>query len=123
MAQEQSPKIDIETSIKNVTKRDGLLADFDENKIYNAILKAGASTGEFKEAEAWLLTAQVMKVMNHKFIEAIPTIEQIQDIVEQTLISANYFATAKAYILYREQRIGQSDGKLLAEPCLSGRSR
>ena len=104
MAQEQSPKIEIETSIKNVTKRDGLLADFDESKIYNAILKAGTSTGEFKEAEAWLLTAQTMKVINHKFSETIPTIEQIQDIVEQTLISANYFATAKAYILYREQR-------------------
>ena len=101
---EQSPNFEIATNIKNVTKRDGILAPFDSSKIYNAILKAGNSTGEFKEAEAWLLTAQVMKVVNHKFEEEIPTIEQIQDIVEQTLISANYFATAKAYILYRDKR-------------------
>ena len=51
MAQEQSPKIEIATDIKNVTKRDGLLAEFDESKIYNAILKAGTSTGEFGESD------------------------------------------------------------------------
>ncbi len=104
MAEEQSLKLNMETNVKDVTKRDGVLAPFDSSKIYNAILKAGNSTGEFKEAEAWLLTAQVLKVINHKFEESIPTIEQIQDIVEQTLISANYFATAKSYILYRDQR-------------------
>lgn len=105
MAEEQNPTFNkIKTDIKNVTKRDGTLAPFDESKIYNAILKAGTSTGEFGESDAWLLTAQVMKVVNHKFAEALPSIEQIQDIVEQVLISANYFATSKAYILYRDQR-------------------
>ena len=105
MAEEQNPNFkQIKTDIQNVTKRDGTLAPFDETKIYNAILKAGASTGEFGESDAWLLTAQVMKVINHKFSESLPSIEQIQDIVEQVLISANYFATSKAYILYREQR-------------------
>ena len=93
-----------EIKIENVTKRDGTLAPFDSSKIYNAILKAGNSTNEFGEQEAWLLTAQVLKVIEHKFAEALPTIEQIQDVVEQVLISANYFATAKAYILYRDQR-------------------
>ena len=48
---EQSPNFEIATEIKNVTKRDGILAPFDSSKIYNAILKAGTSTGEFKEAE------------------------------------------------------------------------
>ena len=105
MAEEQNPNFkQIKTDIQNVTKRDGTLAPFDETKIYNAILKAGTSTGEFGESDAWLLTAQVMKVINHKFSESLPSIEQIQDIVEQVLISANYFATSKAYILYREQR-------------------
>ena len=105
MAEEQNPNFkQIKTDIKNVTKRDGTLAPFDETKIYNAILKAGTSTGEFGESDAWLLTAQVMKVINHKFNESLPSIEQIQDIVEQVLISANYFATSKAYILYRDQR-------------------
>ena len=105
MAEEQNPNFkQIKTDIQNVTKRDGTLAPFDETKIYNAILKAGTSTGEFGESDAWLLTAQVMKVINHKFSESLPSIEQIQDIVEQVLISANYFATSKAYILYRDQR-------------------
>ncbi len=104
MAAEHNPLFDIETNVKSVTKRDGVLVPFDSNKIYNAILKAGNSTGEFKESEAWLLTAQVLKVIDHKFSDSIPSIENIQDIVEQALISANYFATAKAYILYREQR-------------------
>ncbi len=93
-----------ETGIENVTKRDGTLAPFDSTKIYNAVLKAGTTTGEFGEQESWLLTAQVLKVLKHKFSESLPCIEQIQDIVEQVLISANYFATAKAYILYRDQR-------------------
>ena len=91
-------------AIDSVTKRDGTLAPFDSNKIYSAIKKAGESTGEFGESESWLLTSQVLKVLKHKFSESLPTIENIQDIVEQALISANYFATAKAYILYRDQR-------------------
>ena len=91
-------------AIDTVTKRDGTLAPFDSNKIYSAIIKAGESTGEFGESESWLLTSQVLKVLKHKFAESLPDIEHIQDIVEQVLISANYFATAKAYILYRDQR-------------------
>ncbi|MBP3516465.1 MAG: ribonucleoside triphosphate reductase [Alphaproteobacteria bacterium] len=93
-----------ELPISNVTKRDGTLAPFDSSKIFGAINKAGTTTGEFGEQESWLLTAQVLKVLKHKFAESLPSIEQIQDIVEQVLISANYFATAKAYILYRDQR-------------------
>lgn len=99
------PALENETiAIDSVTKRDGTLAPFDSNRIYNAILKAGTTTSEFGEQEAWLLTAQVLKVLKYKFAESLPSIEQIQDIVEQVLISANYFATAKAYILYRDQR-------------------
>ncbi len=90
--------------IENVTKRDGTLAPFDSEKIFNAILKAGEATKEFGESESWLLTGQALKVLNHKFSESLPSIEQIQDIVEQVLISSNYTATAKSYILYREQR-------------------
>lgn len=105
-----------EIAIESVTKRDGTLAPFDSNKIYNAILKAGTNTGEFGEQESWLLTAQVLKVLTHKFSESLPSIEQIQDVVEQVLISANYFATAKAYILYRDQRNRmRSDKKVMVD--------
>ena len=102
--------------IDNVTKRDGTLAPFDSNKIYGAINKAGATTKEFGEEESWLLTAQVLKVLKHKFAESLPSIEQIQDVVEQVLISANYFATAKAYILYRDQRNrARNDHKVMVD--------
>ena len=109
--------LDNETiAIESVTKRDGSLAPFDSNRIYNAILKAGTSTNEFGEQEAWLLTGQVLKVLKHKFAESLPSIEQIQDIVEQVLISANYFATAKAYILYRDQRNrSRADKKVMVD--------
>ncbi len=101
---------------EEITKRDGTLAPFDSTKIYNAILKAGTSTGEFGEQESWLLTAKVLKVMEHKFVESLPSIEQIQDIVEQVLISDNYFQTAKAYILYRDQRNRmRSDKKVMVD--------
>lgn len=107
---------DEKINIESVTKRDGTLAPFDSSKIHNAISKAGASTGEFGEQEGWLLTAQVLKVLKHKFAESLPTIENIQDIVEQVLISANYFATAKAYILYRDQRNRmRSDRKVMVD--------
>ena len=103
-------------NISQVTKRDGTLAPFDSNKIYQAILKAGNSTGEFGENEAWLITGQVLKVMKHKYAETLPTIENIQDIVEQALISSNYFATAKAYILYRDQRNrARTDRKVMVD--------
>ena len=103
-------------AIDSVTKRDGTLAPFDSNIIYNAIKKAGESTGEFGESESWLLTSQVLKVLKHKFSESLPTIEHIQDIVEQVLISANYFATAKAYILYRDQRNrARTDRKVMVD--------
>ncbi len=103
-------------NIESVTKRDGTLAPFDSSKIFNAINKAGTTTGEFGEQESWLLTAQVLKVLKHKFAESLPSIEQIQDIVEQVLISSNYFATAKAYILYRDQRNrARADHKVMVD--------
>ena len=91
--------------LKNVITREGQSVSFDASKIEKAIEKAGFATGEFGIEEAWLLAGQVVKVLKHRFAHGVaPTIEQIQDIVEQALISANYFKTARAYIVYREQR-------------------
>lgn len=85
-----------------VIKRDGQRADFDAGKIRSALLRAGQASGEFGEAEADLLTAQVAKVLIHSFRGSSPEIERIQDVVEQSLIAANHLATARAYIVYRE---------------------
>ena len=91
--------------LSGVIKRDGAQVAFDSQKIVAAIGKAGTATGEFGNDEAELLAGQVIKVLRHRFGDAvIPTIEQIQDVVEQVLISSNYYKTAKSYIVYREQR-------------------
>lgn len=91
--------------LTEVVKRDGEKHAFDASKIAVAIAKAGEATNEFGQDEAWLLTRQVIKVLKHKFaFGIIPAIEQIQDVVEQVLISSNYYKTARAYIIYRERR-------------------
>jgi ribonucleoside-triphosphate reductase len=87
-----------------VLKRDSSEVPFDAGKIESAILRAGQASGEFGEPEAALLTAQVVKVLSHRFQNGrLPDIEGIQDVVEQTLIAANHFETARSYIVYREQ--------------------
>lgn len=91
--------------LTEVIKRDGEKHAFDASKIAMAITRAGEATNEFGSDEAWLLTRQVIKVLKHKFaFGTIPAIEQIQDVVEQVLISSNYYKTARSYIVYREQR-------------------
>ncbi len=87
-----------------LNKRDGSTVTFDASRIEKALEKAGQATHEFDSLEAQLLTRQVVKVLSHRFGHTqIPDIEAIQDIVEQVLISANHFETARAYIVYREQ--------------------
>ncbi len=87
-----------------IVKRSGEVAAFDGDKIRVAIERAGKATGEFDGPEAQLLAIQAVKVIAHRFRDGPPHIEQVQDVVEQVLISANHFATARAYIVYREQR-------------------
>ncbi len=88
----------------SIRKRDGAVVPFDGDKILSAIRRAGAATGDFDGDEARLLTAQVVKVLSHRFAGQVPDIERIQDVVEQALISANHFRTMRAYSVYREQR-------------------
>ena len=95
------PSIQIATLPTQLRKRDGRLVPFDSRKIHSAIARAGRATGEFGEDEAARLTAQVVKVLSH--LQDPPEVERIQDIVEQTLIAADHFRTARAYIVYREQ--------------------
>ena len=87
-----------------VLKRDGRRVNFDLRKIQSALQRAGEASGEFGPQEAQLLTAQVVKVLSHRHGARPPEVEQIQDTVEQALISANHFRTARAYAVYREQR-------------------
>ncbi|HTL70595.1 MAG TPA: ribonucleoside triphosphate reductase, partial [Candidatus Eisenbacteria bacterium] len=91
-------------TVTKVRKRDGALVDFDASKITAAIAKAAEATGEFGPREALVLTIEAVRVIDHRFTRNLVGIEEIQDIVEQALISANYLKTARAYIVYREKR-------------------
>ena len=87
-----------------VLKRNGTKVKFDSEKIVNAIKAAGLETKEFSDAEARHLAFSDVKVLTRRYDQDVPDIEKIQDIVEQVLISENYFQTARAYILYRAKR-------------------
>ncbi len=91
------------TSIK---KRDGRVELFEAEKITRAIAKAGAATGEFGDKIAQKLTLKVLNLAQQAIPEGIPTVEEIQDMVEEVLLSSPYRKTAKAYIIYREQHAG-----------------
>lgn len=86
-----------------VRKRDGKIVAFDEAKIALAISKAGKATGEFGEDVAKQLAKKVVKAANESIRRKIPTVEEIQDAVEDVLLSSKYRNTAKAYILYRQK--------------------
>ncbi len=86
-----------------IRKRDGRIEDFDSAKITAAILKAGRATGEFGEAEARRLTIRVLSLAQAIFEDDLPTVEGVQDIVEEVLLASPFKRTAKAYILYRDQ--------------------
>lgn len=87
-----------------IRKRDGRTDEFDATKITRAIAKAGQATGEFGEKEAVLLTMKTLDRAEALEMAASIEVEKIQDIVEYILLDSPFRSTAKAYILYREQR-------------------
>ncbi len=88
---------------KQIKKRDGRIVAFDGRKITDAIAKAGAATGEFEKEKAGELASRVKSIARYSFSDATPTVEEIQDIVEEVLIRSPYKKTAKVYIIYRDQ--------------------
>jgi ribonucleoside-triphosphate reductase (formate) len=86
-----------------ILKRNGKTENFDPKKITSAITKAGSASGEFNDEVATKLTIRVLSILQQIYSSQIPTVEQIQDIVEEILLASPYKKTAKAYILYREQ--------------------
>ena len=88
---------------KSIKKRDGRTVKFDRKKIEKAIEKAGLETGEFDKKTAKELTKKVLAVLEARNQKQLPDVEDIQDIVEDTLIDSKFKKTAKAYIIYRDQ--------------------
>ena len=90
--------------ITTIRKRDGRTAYFDINKIASAISKAFAATKIEKDyGECLTLADEVEHQLEDDGLES-PTVEQIQDKVESTLIAHGFVSTAKNYILYRAER-------------------
>ncbi|MCB9757634.1 MAG: ribonucleoside triphosphate reductase [Candidatus Omnitrophica bacterium] len=87
----------------SIVKRNGKPEDFDSQKIMAAIRKAGEATGEFNQDVAQNLTVRVVNIIHQLYAQQTLSIENIQDIVEEVLLTSPYRKTAKAYIIYRDQ--------------------
>jgi len=90
-------------TITTIRKRNGGVEDFRPVKISEALLKAGQATGEFDDKAAQTLTIRVINIAHQLFADKTPSVEDIQDIVEEVLLTSPYKKTAKAYIIYRDQ--------------------
>ncbi|MEG1397208.1 MAG: anaerobic ribonucleoside triphosphate reductase [Raoultibacter sp.] len=91
--------------VTTIVKRDGRTAEFNDTKIIDAIEKAFQASGAMQNRSvAAEITSVVVEKIEGGAIEGIPTVEGIQDLVEEALIEAGFVQTAKTYILYRADR-------------------
>ena len=87
----------------NVIKRDGKIVEFNSEKIKQAITKAAERVNEMSESDVDRITEIVVNKCERFNSDQI-NVEQIQDLVEDTLLKSKFNKTAKSYILYREER-------------------
>ena len=97
--------------IKYIRKRDGRMDQFDVNKIAGAIYKAFQATEAKYDLDTAIAVAQEVEEKLEARHSELPTVELVQDTVEETLISKGYVRIAKAYILYRAERTRSRDRK------------
>ena len=104
----------IENTINEIRKRNGTVTAFDIDKISNAIYQALAATSKADRGVADKLAGEVLnKLLEQGFTsEKAPTVEDIQDIVESTLIDSGNSDIAKSYIVYRHERRKLRDEKM-----------
>ncbi len=103
--------------IRKIKKRDGQVVEFNPVKITDAIWKAAQAVGGKDYKKAAQLTDKVLEILEKTLKRGeIPTVEQVQDIVEKVIIEGGHAKTAKAYILYRKQHKDMRDiGGLLKD--------
>lgn len=92
------------TAFAQIKKRDGSLVAFNPQKIEVAVHKAFVATGTDDRNLAAKLTGRVVDLLKQRTGDTLPTVEGVQDIVEEVLMKEGYPAVAKAYVLYRQQR-------------------
>ncbi|WP_021372868.1 anaerobic ribonucleoside triphosphate reductase, partial [Clostridioides difficile] len=95
--------------VEFVKKRDGRVIPFNEDRITRAIFLAATNVAEregivpdYKLSEQ--LTQEVIKFLNHKYSESVPSVEDIQDSVVKVLIETGHAKTSEEYIIYRTER-------------------
>ncbi|MFB9901881.1 ribonucleoside triphosphate reductase [Cerasicoccus arenae] len=89
--------------IRWIRKRDGQRVPFDPQRIINALFRAGEATGEFDRDQAVAMAIEVVNRFQATKHCRAPSVELIQDIAEDVLITSVYRRTAKAFIIYRDQ--------------------
>jgi uridine kinase len=100
------------SKIERVVKRTGDVVPFKRERIANAIYRAAVAVGGRDRSIAERLADQVVAMLEEKTPpDHIPTVEEIQDVVEKVLIENGHARTAKAYILYRDERARQRHRK------------
>jgi uridine kinase len=91
----------VQKRVTQVIKRTGEIVPFDQTKVTNAIYKAAAAVGGHDRSLTQRLSDQVVEMLERG---GTPSVEEIQDLVEKVLIENGHARTAKAYILYRDER-------------------
>lgn len=103
-----------ETTVEYIRKRDGRIVPFQPDKITNAIFKAAQAVGGSDRSTANTVSESVFGILNIIYKDGrIPTVENVQDLVEKMLIERGHAKVAKAYIIYREQHRKIREGKSL----------
>ncbi|MGC9309671.1 MAG: anaerobic ribonucleoside-triphosphate reductase, partial [Candidatus Nanoarchaeia archaeon] len=91
--------------VDKIRKRDGSVVSFNKEKIFNAIWKAVRAVGGKDDKKAEEVSDLIVQQLEEKHGKhGIPDVEEVQDLVEKTLIKQGHDQTAKAYILYRKSR-------------------
>ena len=91
-------------AITRVQKRDGRIVPFEAAKIVAAVGKAFAATETPIDGAPEQVADQVVARIEQRFVGRVPTVEDLQDEVEEALMAQGFPAVAKAYILYRQKR-------------------
>ena len=105
--------------LPHTQKRDGRVVPFEFDKIVSAVLKALIETNEGGEDEATVVAHKVaseLMLVAKKYKDFVPNVESIQDEVERQLMLSDYTATAKAFILYREEHAKLRQQELMISP-------
>ena len=97
--------------VRSIRKRDGSIASFEPEKIENAIRRAFVAVNREDGGTARRLSEQVVGIVGKRFAGTVPSVEDVQDVVEQVLIKNGFDDAAKAYILYRKRRTEVREAK------------